>query len=160
MIEDFFQLLSGFGYLGIFLISLIGSSTVIFPLPAAAFVFGAALVLNPFAVGVIAGFGAALGELVGYLFGFAGRKIGGEHIKTKLDRAREIFKRYGGFLALIIFAATPMPDDLAGILSGMLKYEPKKFFIAVLIGKIIFHLTLAYAAFYGINGFLKYFLKY
>jgi membrane protein YqaA with SNARE-associated domain len=69
-----------------------------------------------------------------------------------------MFEKYGGFLALIIFAATPLPDDIAGIIAGFLKYDLKRFFAAVLIGKVIFHLVLAYGGYYGINSLLKYFL--
>ncbi len=155
MIQEFFLQLSNLGYIGIFLISLIGSSTIIFPLPAATFVFLAAPVLNPLILGIVAGIGAALGELVGYVFGRAGRKIGQKKFEKELDKARKMFERYGGFLALIIFAATPLPDDVAGIVAGLLKYDVKRFFIAVSIGKIIFHLVLAYGGYYGINWILN-----
>lgn len=157
MVQELFFQLSAFGYLGIFLISLIGSSTIIFPLPAAAFVFWAGVILNPLILGIVAGLGAAVGELVGYGLGFGGRKIGQEKLKEKLERAKRIFEKYGGFFALILFAATPLPDDIVGIVSGILKYEIKKFFVAVLIGKIIFHLILSYAGYYGINGILNFF---
>lgn len=157
MIQELFLQLSTLGYFGIFLVSLIGSSTIIFPLPATAFVFGAGAVLNPLILGVVAGTGAALGELVGYGFGWAGRKISKKRLKERLEKAERMFKKYGGFFALILFAATPLPDDIVGIVSGVLKYEIKRFFIAVLIGKIIFHLILAYAGYYGINWMLNYF---
>ena len=157
MIQELFLQLSTLGYFGIFLISLIGSSTIIFPLPAAAFVFGAGAVLNPLILGLVAGIGAALGELIGYGFGWAGRKISKKRLKERLEKAERMFKKYGGFFALILFAATPLPDDVVGIVSGILNYEIKKFFIAVLIGKIIFHLILAYAGYYGINWMLNYF---
>lgn len=157
MIQEIFLRLANLGYIGIYLISLIGSATILFPLPAATFVFLAGAILNPLILGIVAGFGAAIGELLGYGFGFGGRKISEKRFKEKLDKARELFEKYGGFFILILFAATPLPDDVVGILGGFLKYEIKKFFIAVSIGKIIFHLTLAYAGFYGINWILNYF---
>ena len=157
MIQEFFLQLTNFGYIGIFLISLLGSSTIIFPLPAATFVFMAAAVLNPLILGIVAGIGAALGELVGYAVGWSGRKISQKKFEKELEKARRMFEKYGGFLALIIFAATPLPDDIVGILSGVLKFEVKRFVIAVLIGKIIFNLILAYGGYYGINGILNYF---
>jgi membrane protein YqaA with SNARE-associated domain len=155
MVQEFFLQLSGLGYFGIFLISLIGSSTIIFPLPASTFVFLAAAALNPLLLGIVAGMGAALGELVGYVFGRAGRKIGQKKFEKELDKARRMFEKYGGFLALIVFAATPLPDDVAGIVAGLLKYDVKRFFVAVSIGKIIFHLVLAYGGYYGINWILN-----
>jgi membrane protein YqaA with SNARE-associated domain len=159
MFEELFTQLANWGFFGLFLISLIGSSTVIFPLPAAAFVFGAGAVLNPLILGIVAGLGAALGELVGYMFGWGGRKISKEAIKDKLEKARVVFEKYGGFFALIIFAATPLPDDIVGIVGGTLNYDIKKFFIAVFIGKTIFNLGLAFAGHYGINGILNYLFK-
>lgn len=157
MFQALFSQLTTLGYFGIFLISLIGSSTIIFPLPVAALIFGAATVLNPLILGVTAGAGAALGELVGYAFGRGGRVLGEKKFEKELERARRMFKQYGGFFALVIFAATPLPDDIVGIVAGLLKYEIKKFFIAVLIGKIVFHLILSYAGYYGINTVLNYF---
>jgi membrane protein YqaA with SNARE-associated domain len=157
MVEGLFFQLTTWGYIGVFLISLIGSSTIIFPLPAAAFVFGAGAVLNPLILGLLAGLGASLGEFVGYGLGFGGRKLGERAFKDKLERARLMFEKYGGFFVLMFFAATPLPDDIVGILGGVLKYEVKKFFLAVLIGKTIFHLIVAFAGFYGINWVLNYF---
>ena len=157
MIEDIFSQLANFSYVGVFLISLIGSSTVIFPLPAAVFVFMLAAFLNPLGVGIAAGMGAAIGELVGYVLGWGGRRITGKKFKKEFERANKMFEKYGGFLALVIFAMTPLPDDFVGIVAGFLKYEIKKFFIAVLLGKIIFHLILAYGGYFGINSVLKYF---
>lgn len=159
MLQSFFLKLSNLGYVGVFLISLIGSSTIIFPLPAASFVFMAAAFLNPLHLGLLAGLGAALGELVGYVFGFYGRKVSGKRFENELKKAKKMFEKYGGFVALIIFAATPLPDDIIGIIAGLLKYEVKKFFFAVLIGKILFHLVLAYGGYFGINQAFKYFLK-
>lgn len=157
MFEELFANLANFGYLGIFLISLIGTATIIFPLPAAVFVFGAAAVLNPLILGIVAGLGAAIGELTGYFMGYAGEKIGEKKIKERVERIKKLFKKYGGFLILVVFAATPLPDDIVGIVGGFLKYEIGKFFVAVLIGKIIFHLILAYGGYYGINWILDYF---
>lgn len=157
MVSELFLQLSNLGYFGIFLISLIGSSTIIFPLPAATFVFLAGAILNPLILGVVAGIGAALGELVGYSLGFGGRKITEKNFKAKLERAERMFEKYGGFLVLILFAATPLPDDIVGIAGGVLKYEIKKFFSAVLIGKVIFHLILAFAGNFGLNWVLNYF---
>lgn len=157
MVQELFSQLSNLGYLGIFLISLIGSSTIIFPLPAATFVFLAGIVLNPLILGVVAGIGAALGELVGYGVGLGGGKIIEKGLKEELKKAKKMFEKYGGFLVLVLFAATPLPDDIVGIASGILKYEIKKFFSAVLIGKIILHLILSFAGYYGLNWILNYF---
>jgi len=152
-----FDILVSYGYIGIFLISLIGSATIIFPLPSAAFVFAAGAMLDPFLIGVIAGLGAAIGEFTGYALGWGGRKVINIKWKKWIKRTEEAFKRYGGFWIILLFAVTPLPDDIVGIIAGTFKYSVKKFFIASLIGKIILHLILAYAGFYGIGWILQYF---
>lgn len=98
MILDVFSFLAGYGYLGIFLISLISSSTIIFPIPSAAFVFAAGAFLNPFLVGLSAGIGAAIGELTGYVLGIGGRKTVGKKWRKQIDKVEKLFQKYGGFL--------------------------------------------------------------
>jgi len=146
-----------YGYFGAFLVSLIGSATIIFPIPSAIFVFGAVAFMNPFWLGIWTGVGATIGEFTGYALGRGGRKV----IKKKwgkwVKKIEKAFKTYGGFLVLFVFAATPLPDDVAGIVAGFLKYPMKKWFLAVLFGKIILHMIIAYAGFYGISWVLKYF---
>ena len=63
------------GYIGIFLISLVGSASIVFPIPAFAVIFVFGGILNPFLVGLIAGIGCAIGELTGYLLGLGGHKV-------------------------------------------------------------------------------------
>ena len=157
MLTELFLLLKSYGYLGVFLINLIASSTIIFPLPASAFVFGLGAVLNPFLIGLVSGLGAAIGEFTGYALGMGGRRIIKDKWKKQIDDVEKLFSKYGGFFVIFIFAATPLPDDIAGIVGGVLKYPVKKYFLAVLAGKIIMNLAIAYAGFYGIKEFFNYF---
>jgi membrane protein DedA with SNARE-associated domain len=159
MLTELFLLLKPYGYAGIFLITLIDSATVLFPIPipSAIFVFGLGPMLNPLLVGMFAGLGAALGEFTGYALGMGGRRIIKKKWKKQVDNVEKLFAKYGGFFILLIFAATPLPDDISGIVAGILKYPAKKYFLAVLIGKIILNVALAYAGFYGIKGILSYF---
>jgi membrane protein YqaA with SNARE-associated domain len=149
-----FDILASYGYFGIFLISLIGSSTIIFPIPSAAFVFAAGLYLNPFLVGLLAGIGAAIGEFTGYVLGLGGRRVAKNKWKKEINKVEKLFQKYGGFFIILIFAATPLPDDVTGIVAGILKYPIKKFFVASLIGKIILHVILAYAGLYSMKWIL------
>jgi membrane protein YqaA with SNARE-associated domain len=149
--EFFMSLVKTYGYFGIFLISLTEASTIIFPLPFSFVIFTAGAILNPILVGLSAGLGAAIGEFTGYAIGFGGRKVIEKKYKNNIKKAEKLFQKYGAFLIIVLFAATPLPDDIVGLLGGSLKYSLKKFFIASLIGKIILNLVLAYAGFYGIN---------
>ncbi len=69
----FFDKLKGYGYLGVFVISVILNATIIVPVSAMAVIssLGGALPL-PFLVGLVGAVGAAIGELTGYVAGRAG----------------------------------------------------------------------------------------
>lgn len=144
------------GYLGIFVVSLIGSASIILPVPFIIVVFSSAAFLNPFFVGISAGLGAAIGELTGYGVGY-----GAQTLITKYKRwfqlAESWFQKHGGFLVIFIFAATPLPSDVVGLMSGAMKYPIKKFFVATLLGKIVLYTVVSYAGFYSINWILGYF---
>ncbi|MFH1229815.1 MAG: VTT domain-containing protein [Candidatus Aenigmatarchaeota archaeon] len=157
MLAEIFLILKSYGYIGIFLINMISSATIIFPLPATPFVFAMGSLLNPFFVGIIGGLGAAIGEFTGYVLGMGSRKVIKKKWKKQIDHVEKMFEKYGGFAVIFIFSVTPLPDDIAGIVAGIFKYPVKKYFIAVLLGKIIMNLVLAYAGFYGISELLKYF---
>jgi membrane protein YqaA with SNARE-associated domain len=156
-LDIFTSLMKTYGYFGLFLINLIGSSTIIFPLPSAAFVFAAGAFLNPILVGLSSGLGAAIGEFTGYALGLGGRKVIEKKYRKWIKKIEKLFQKYGGFWIIILFAATPLPDDITGIVAGTLKYPLKKFFIASFIGKTILSLALAYGGFYGIGWVLQYF---
>ena len=155
VLEIFETLITTYGYFGIFLINLISYATIIFPLPASVFVFGAAAVLNPLIVGLSAALGSAIGEVSGYAVGLGGRKVIERKWKKQIDDVEKLFQKYGGFLIIIVFGATPLPDDIVGIFAGTVRYPFKKYFIATLIGKLILNLVLAYSGFYGINWVLN-----
>ena len=125
--------LAHFGYLGVFLIAVLGNATVILPVPSMAVTFAAGGVLNPWIVGLVAGLGEPLGELTGYLAGYGGSAV----IE---DRARfeqlKGWMRRRGFLTLLVLSAIPNPlFDLAGITAGALRYPVGKFLLACWLGK-------------------------
>jgi len=161
MVFGFFNaLLKAYGYLGVFIVSLLGSSTVILPLPSFAIIFAAGVLLNPFLIGLIGGIGSSIGETTAYAVGFGGEKIIEKKWKKYLAKSEKLFEKYGGFFIITVFAATPLPYDVIGILSGSLKYPFKKFFTATLIGKLIQSLILSYAGFYSINWILDVFTSF
>jgi len=160
VLELFNTLIKTYSYFGIFLVSLIASASIFLPLPSTFVVFASALFLNPFLLGLVGGLGAAIGEFTGYGIGVGGRKLIKKKWKKSMDKTEKLFQKYGGFLIITIFAATPLPDDIVGILGGSLRYPVKKFFIATLIGKLILHWILAYGGLYGINWVLDIFASF
>ncbi|MEM7822979.1 MAG: VTT domain-containing protein [Candidatus Aenigmatarchaeota archaeon] len=136
------------GYLGIFLVSFFGTSTVFFPvLPTTVVIFAFGAIFNPWLVGLCAGIGGALGELTTYFLGRGGRRV----LKNKnwIKRAERWAKHWGVFLVILIFNATPLPADVAGLVGGVIGYDLKKFFLACLIGKIFAYMLVAFAGYFG-----------
>jgi len=135
-------------------VSLISSASIFLPVPGFLFVLAAGALLNPVALGVVAGAGSAIGELTGYLIG----KGGGGAMKKKdvkwVKKGEKWFREGRGFLFILIFAATPLPDDVTGILGGMFNYDWKRFLLASFIGKVAFNIVLALAGSFGLNSIL------
>lgn len=151
------QLILQFSYLAVFIVSIISTSTIFVPFPIYVIIFFAAgLGLHPFMVGVFAGLGSAIGEMFGYLIGIGGRYVAEEKVvleKTKKKRTskfvrkfEKLFKSYG-FWVIMITSFLPFPFDFIGILSGASKYDIKKFYIGVSVGKIAKCLLIAYAGY-------------
>jgi membrane protein DedA with SNARE-associated domain len=127
--------LGAYGYPGVFLITLISSSTVILPAPGLAFAFAAGANLNPFLVGICAGLGATLGELTGYLAGVGGR--GFVEGDAQYERMHGWMARYGLWV-IFVLSIVPNPIfDVAGITAGAMKIPVLKFLCAALPGQII-----------------------
>lgn len=128
-----------YGLLGIFLVNLLASASVVFPIPGAASVFVGGAVWNPLLVGLASGIGASLGEVMGYLVGFGGRGLVlPDNIKNKWwVTFQKIFHTHG-FVTILIIAMIPLPIfDYVGILAGSMGYSIYKYYLATLIGRSI-----------------------
>ncbi len=123
------------GYLGLFLISVIGNATIVIPAPVFVMACAAGMVYGPAAVGLISGLGAALGELTGYYAGYGGSAV---IPAGRLYARMEQFMRRHGMLAIFLLAAVPNPVfDVGGITAGVLKMPVLKFLIAAWLGKVL-----------------------
>jgi len=141
------DLIIRFSYVAIFFLSVLGTSTLFIPFPLDVILsFAGSIGLNPLFLGIVVGMGSATGELTGYLVGAGGRMV----IEEKKRRMPKIikfftnsFEKYGfGVIALTAFI--PFPFDFIGILSGVSKYNIKKFYIAVALGRVTRALLFAY----------------
>jgi membrane protein YqaA with SNARE-associated domain len=133
-----------FGYLGVFIISFIGSVSVIFPVPYTIVIFFLGSVLDPVFVAVSSGLGAALGEFSGYLIGYSGRRVVSEERQKKMGYMVKLFDKYGP-AAIFFFALTPLPDDLLFIPLGVMRYPFVKAFVPALLGKTLMTFILAFS---------------
>lgn len=145
LMRDHIQDLAHYGYLGIFLTTLIANATVFLPVPGVAAVFALGAVFNPFLTAIFAGLGAAVGELSGYLLGFSGQGLverAGWYQRIRYWMITHPKRIDFGVLAL---AAIPNPFfDAAGIAAGTLKIPVWRFFIFCALGSIIKMLIFAY----------------
>ena len=145
------------GYAGLFLVALIGNATILLPLPAALPVFILGGVLNPFLVALVASVGAALGEGAGYLLGLGAEKFLSKKNFSLLEKGKKWFQRGKGGLFIFILAATPLPDDIAGIAAGLFKYNVFKFLLFAFLGKLVMSTVLAFSGYYGVQWVREFF---
>lgn len=141
--------LAGFGYLGIFLISVLSNATIAFPVPGIAAVFAGGGVLNPLLVALVAGLGEPLGEMTGYVAGYGGSAIIRD---TELfERVRPWVERRG-FLTLFVLSLIPNPlFDLAGIAAGIIRFPVYRFLFACWLGKTLKALIISYLGSLSLN---------
>ncbi|MBA4420852.1 MAG: DedA family protein [Anaerolinea sp.] len=143
LIRDQLKQLEGYGYPGIFLLSILANATLIIPVPGVVITSTMATVFNPLGVALAAGLGAALGELTGYMAGYSGQIV--VEGRERYLRLVEWMKKYGGWTILFL-AFIPNPAfDMAGIVAGGLKMPVAKFLMWCAIGKILKMLVFAYA---------------
>jgi membrane protein YqaA with SNARE-associated domain len=135
-----------YGYLGIFLISLLGAMSIFVPIPytVVIFILGGLPSFDPLLIAVAAGFGAAIGEFSGYLIGVGGSKVISGRYKKRMGFLTKLFKKYGP-IAIFIFALTPLPDDLLFIPLGVMRYSLLRAFIPAVLGKFFSNLIIAYS---------------
>jgi membrane protein YqaA with SNARE-associated domain len=135
-----------YGYLGVFLISLIGAMSIFVPIPytVVIFILGGLSSFEPLWIAVAAGIGSAIGEFSGYLLGVGGRKVIGNKYKKRMEFITKLFKKYGP-VAIFVFALTPLPDDLLFIPLGVMRYSLLRAFIPALLGKFFSNLIIAYS---------------
>ena len=126
------------GYLGLTIVSFFGSLIPFVPVPSF-------LLLATMAVGtqfdihilaLIAAFTATAAKQIIFYISYGGRKIISEKTKKRMEPFQKLVKRYGGTAAFVA-AATPIPDDIVYIPLGLAKYDPRKFFVATLLGKLV-----------------------
>ncbi len=134
--------LQSLGYFGIFLISLIGSATIILPVPSflSALVGGA--FLNPLLVALFSSVGATLGELTGYMAGLGGDEFVKHNKRIKMVENWMI--KYGAW-TIFVLAMIPNPlFDIAGIIAGASRMPVYKYLLVVWAGKMIKYLGISY----------------
>ncbi len=126
------------GYLGLAIVSFFGSLIPFVPIPSFVLVatMAAGEQFDIHVLVLIAALTSTAAKQIIFYVSYGGRKIISEKTKKRMLPFQKLVKRYGGSAAFVA-AATPIPDDLVYIPLGLAKYNPKRFFVATLSGKIV-----------------------
>ena len=137
-IDEIFAFYDDFGYLGILLISFVGSIIVFIPIPYFPVLVTAAFnkQLDPHIIALSSAIGAVIAKMIIFYVSYYGRNILSTKTKRRILPLQRLLSKYGGPGAFIA-ALTPIPDDLIYIPLGLSKYNPWKFAIATFLGKFI-----------------------
>lgn len=148
-IDELFSFYDDFGYLGILLISFLGSIIVFVPIPYFPVLITAAFNdnLDPTLISLSSAIGAVIAKLVIFYASYYGRNMLSSKIKGKMLPLQRLLGRYGAIGAFIA-AISPIPDDIVYIPLGLAKYNPWKFAIATFLGKFAFNEIFVLGAIY------------
>jgi membrane protein YqaA with SNARE-associated domain len=157
---EFVRGLRVYGYLGAFLISILGGATIIVPVPMLAVVFALGRVMeHTWLVGLANGLGETLGALTIYMTGYGGGSAFYYSTHGKLQAAYERLIRLmerRGSLTLFLLAAVLNPFFYpAALAAGALRFGLKRYLLICSAGKIIKGMTVAYAGYWGLRELLR-----
>lgn len=135
--DNFAQQLGGFGYLGVFVVTLVANATVVVPVPYYGLVARLAQELSLPGVIVAGAAGSTIGEAVAFFVGRSGRAVVSETpFYTWVQRQMRHPLR--AFIALFLLAAPPNPAfDIAGLTAGAMGVPLWLFATAVFCGRLI-----------------------
>jgi membrane protein YqaA with SNARE-associated domain len=125
-------------YIGVFLISVFGNFTILFPVPyAIALIVISAVIpgINPFILGIVGALGASIGEVTAWLIGRGSKEIIGD--SKQMERMKGYVDKGWAPILIFIFAATPLPDDAFLIVLGFAQYSLVKTLIYTFMGKFV-----------------------
>ena len=157
---DIFPFASEDGYLILALVNFFGSLIPFVPLPGF-------LLLATMSVGdqydlhvlaLLSAITATVAKQIIFFVSFSGRRIMNEKTRKRMRPFERLVKKYGAAAAFVA-AATPIPDDIIFVPLGLAKYNPKRFFIATLTGKIVLSYIIVFISHYIGLSFIEPFLE-
>ncbi len=133
------------GYLGLVLVNFFGSLIPFIPLPG--FIFLASMSVGEqfdlHVLAILSALAATAAKQIIFYVSYQGRRIISEKTRKRMRPFERLVKRYGAGAAFFA-AATPIPDDLIYVPLGLAKYNPKRFFIATLTGKLVLSYSIVF----------------
>jgi membrane protein YqaA with SNARE-associated domain len=145
MFESLEGILTGYGYVGLFLASFLASTIIPFGSEGLLVL----LVYKKFnipALVLVASVGNFLGACTSYYIGLKGRGFVEKYLRVdpdEIEKAEKIFLKYGPFV--LLFTWLPFIGDAITVTSGLLRVKFWVFSILAFTGKFIRYLILAYS---------------
>lgn len=138
ILGDALNVYQDFGYLGILIVSFIGSILVFIPVPYFPVLITAAFnkQLDPHIISLSTAAGAVIAKLIIFYASYYGRNILSTKTKKRILPLQRVLSKYGG-LGAFLAALTPIPDDVVYIPLGLAKYSPWKFALSTFLGKFL-----------------------
>lgn len=91
---------------------------------------------HPVLLGLSAGLGGAIGEITTYYWGLEIKKVVKQGSED--ESISKWINKYG-LLAILLVAASPLPDTPIILLAGSVRLSLKKFFAIEILGKVLFY---------------------
>jgi len=162
--------MTSYGLLGLFIISLVASSTfsvTAVPLPFWLLVLALPSVLAsqwgvlaPVWIGLTTALGISLGQLLTFMIGYGSRSLS-ERLTSKFNnrfyiRAMDWARRHGS-IAVFVMSAIFNPIHLPMTIAiAALRYPPYKYFVFSFLGASVKSLFMAFCGYYGLNSLLRF----
>ncbi|MCR4809202.1 MAG: DedA family protein [Prevotella sp.] len=145
MFDGFIELLTSYGYWGMFLAAFLAGS--FFPFSSEAVIVGLmAAGLDPWVLMIYGTTGNVLGSVVNYCIGRLGKTEWFEkylHVKPEsMEKARRFMRGHGAWMGF--FAFIPLLGSAITILLGLMRANPIITFISITLGKLFRYIILIY----------------
>jgi membrane protein YqaA with SNARE-associated domain len=138
-----------YGIAGVFAFFIIGTMTILIPIPVDATLVILTKIYPPELLALIAGIGASLGEMTSYALGYLGHQMVDHH---ELKKAKGHFEKYGYFFVFGIAFVPVIPYDIVGLAGGYLRLPFFPFLGATMAGKVLRYYFLAKTGNWFFNG--------
>ena len=141
--QRWFEGCGSYGYLGVFLVTLLANASVFIPVPYPGLVAKLGAELNIYGVAVLGAAGSSTGEMTAFLVGRAGKRAV-DQTRFYLWLQRQLRTPLRAFVVLFLLSAPPNPFfDVAGLTAGTLGVPFPIFVVATFTGRIVRMLILA-----------------
>lgn len=140
---------SELGYLGLVLLSFFGSLAPFIPVPSFILLVTMSVgeTFNLHILAITSALAATAAKQIIFYVSYSGRRMMNKKTRKRIVPFQRLVKRYGA-AAVFVAAATPIPDDMVYVPLGLAKYNPRRFFISTLCGKLVLHYVIVVLSHY------------